>query len=86
MIFLESCLMNSILPSDSARRTSATANVPLQRKINSLPTDLISIFSEMHRRSRTIFWKSEDGKLMTDEKETLGTSSSSVSGSMSLSF
>jgi hypothetical protein len=78
--------MNSMFPSDSARRTSAVANVPLHLKINSFATDLISILSEIHDKSLTIFWKSDEGKLMTDENVTLGISNSSESGSINLNF
>ena len=79
-----SCLwMNSIPPSDSVLRISAVANCPEHRKMSSFATDLISSLSEMHERSRMIFWKSVEGRLMIEEKETLGKSSTSSSGSMS---
>ena len=81
-----SCRTNSIPPSDSALRTSAVAKLPQQRKISSLATDFISILSDMQERSRTIFWKSEEGMLMTEEKVTFGTSSSSGSVSIYRSF
>ena len=83
MILEVSCFcMNSIPPSVSVRRISAVANCPEHLKMSSLLTDLISSRSEMHARSRIIFWKSDDGRLMMDEKDTSGMWSSSVSGSM----
>ena len=68
MIFELSCfLIKPMLPSDSALCISAEANCPEHLKINSFPTDLISSFSEIHDKSRIIFWKSAEGRLIIEE-------------------
>ena len=42
--------------------------------------------SEILFKSRIIFWKSEEGKLIIDENLTLGIDKSSTSGSGNFSF
>ena len=58
--------MNFIDSSTSARWISAEANWPWHLKISSFPTDLISNLSEIHDKSRIIFWKSAEGKLIME--------------------
>ena len=60
IILLTSCFLTySILPSDSVRLISASANPPEHLKISSTPLtvtiDFISILSEIHVKSLTIF-------------------------------
>ena len=66
---------------------SKPLRIEVETKVkNQKKTDLISKHSEIHDKSRIIFWKSDEGKLITEEKETLGSSNSSVSGTINLNF
>ena len=78
--------MNSIFPPDSDRYILELAKFPSHENIKSLPTDLISILSDIPFKSRIIFWKSVVGKLIMVEYSTSGTISSSISGSINRNF
>ena len=62
------------------------AKGPWHLNINSFPTDLISNLSEILDKSRIIFWKSLEGRVMIEEKVTSGSSNSSSSGSINFNF
>jgi hypothetical protein len=67
--------INSI-PVELRPENFRTGERPVARKYQIVPTDLISILSEMLFRSRIIFWKSVVGRFMTVEYSTSGTTNS----------
>ena len=74
------------MPWEAAREISTLAKEPAHLKISSLSTERISSLSLRGLKSLTIFWKSDDGKLIIDEKDIEGIANSSQSGSINLNF